>query len=907
MTGRTPAAEHALSRTDRLAQWWAGWRVAIVTAWRDARRHGGTTALIMVMIGLPVLLITGFGTFVSTTSVSSAERLHWELGNATAKITPSVESGQVTQSPDGSSWGSSGDECDECASKPRTWTSAAITHAVGGQAYQVGNGRVAVAQDGRPLGVSALTLDFGGFAATGIATLKTGSWPTEQNQILVSPELVSRGLPSSGTISVTISGGTHTMTVVGTAEAIDDQGEPYGLMGLTGAFGTSAGQDNPAFLIMRSQPFTWSEIVQLNTQGLVVVAPEFVLHPDRADLTGAYSSRQSPSVQPMDAALVALMIFGLLLETTLLAGPAFAVSTTRRRRTLALVASNGATRQQLRRYVLGQGLVMGVLAAVFGAALGVALPALGFPVADHIVGGRVARGPFQPNWPVLAASATAAVVAALVSASLAARGASRLDIAQALAGRTQPRTHRGIRHLVLPVIAALATTGAMAGCAIIVFAPDPQSLLTPAALLSIVGALGSLFLVGTVIDLVGRLHHGPIAMRIAVRDGQRNRNRTLPAVAAITATVAVMTMLTISNTSDMAQQIRDYTPSARYGDGLVYVGDPNGGVNSGAGTIAEIRRQHPHWQILPVADLGKVVEHSDRIGHTAALVPNGCDASKVLDGRASPKCSPESSTLIAPVVAVAADPPGNVASAITNGTAVVVDDPQLVHDGHATIAVSQDGAVRTIAVPALLVPKTTLTRAFPNDQPPPSWIPPALATREHLPTQATEVIVHNPDGPISAAEEKAINERVTGIAFYVERGPIVWVTRALLLGMLAVGGFLVLVAALIATALGRAESRADLATLSAVGASGPSLRRIAAAQALLICLVGAAQGFVTGLLPGMALAAGLTGNPVNDLPPRPIIDVPWTRLLGGLGAVAVLTGLLAAVSVRRLPLVRRVE
>ena len=67
----------------------------------------------------------------------------------------------------------------------------------------------------------------------------------------------------------------------------------------------------------------------------------------------------------------AFMAIGLLLETTLLVGPAFAVSAARQRRTLALAASNGATTAQLRRTVLAQALVLGVLAALVGAVVGV--------------------------------------------------------------------------------------------------------------------------------------------------------------------------------------------------------------------------------------------------------------------------------------------------------------------------------------------------------------------------------------------------------------------------------------------------------------------------------------------------------------------------------------------------------
>ena len=58
------------------------------------------------------------------------------------------------------------------------------------------------------------------------------------------------------------------------------------------------------------------------------------------------------------------LIAGLaLLEIVLLAGPAFAVSARRRQRQLALVAANGGTPAHVRRIVLADGVVLGLVAA----------------------------------------------------------------------------------------------------------------------------------------------------------------------------------------------------------------------------------------------------------------------------------------------------------------------------------------------------------------------------------------------------------------------------------------------------------------------------------------------------------------------------------------------------------------
>ena len=71
-----------------------------------------------------------------------------------------------------------------------------------------------------------------------------------------------------------------------------------------------------------------------------------------------------------------------MLETVLLAGPAFAVGARRRRRDLALVAAAGATPAHLRRIVLADGVVLGAVAAAAGVALGVGVAAALQPLIE---------------------------------------------------------------------------------------------------------------------------------------------------------------------------------------------------------------------------------------------------------------------------------------------------------------------------------------------------------------------------------------------------------------------------------------------------------------------------------------------------------------------------------------------
>ena len=57
----------------------------------------------------------------------------------------------------------------------------------------------------------------------------------------------------------------------------------------------------------------------------------------------------------------------------------------------------------------------------------------------------------------------------------------------------------------------------------------------------------------------------PLTLRYAVRDAARHRTRTVPAVAAVAATVAGVVALGIANTSDDAQNRAEYTPQLSIG------------------------------------------------------------------------------------------------------------------------------------------------------------------------------------------------------------------------------------------------------------------------------------------------------------------------------------------------------
>jgi putative ABC transport system permease protein len=99
--------------------------------------------------------------------------------------------------------------------------------------------------------------------------------------------------------------------------------------------------------------------------------------------------------------------------------------------------------------------------------------------------------------------------------------------------------------------------------------------------------------------------------------------------------------------------------------------------------------------------------------------------------------------------------------------------------------------------------------------------------------------------------------------------------------------------------------------MSAIGATAGFRRRLAAGQALLVALTGAVLGLGVGLLPGVSMARSLTTEPVGMIRPGfttpgpPIVDVPWLGLAAVVVGVPLLAALVAAVAVRRRPVLTR--
>ena len=189
-------------------------------------------------------------------------------------------------------------------------------------------------------------------------------------------------------------------------------------------------------------------------------------------------------------------------------------------------------------------------------------------------------------------------------------------------------------------------------------------------------------------------------------------------------------------------------------------------------------------------------------------------------------------------------------------------------------------------------------------------VPPALV---HEIDPELEIVPHAvvaaPSSPWTLEQEaelvSALREAGLEVVVDVERAPE-RDTSLTVIVLVGAAGILALAATWIASGLAAVESRADLATLAAVGAAPRVRRRVAGLQSGALTATGVLPGIVGGLAVGWALVSAAAGLGTDTPDPRWQVVVPWPVLGVALLGLPLLAGAMTALfTPARLPLVRR--
>ncbi|UDY24737.1 ABC transporter permease [Nocardioides sp. Kera G14] len=789
---------------------------------REILVHPWRSLLVLLLIGLPILVSVSAATLLETSSVDAREALPAQMGMA------AVEARWV-DAPDqpASSVG-------EAAAKLRGATDQPVV--------EVTRSRGWLAYDATGRGVSILGTDWSSPLAAGLSDLTDGRTPTRRGEVGVTPDLARRGLGIGAHATL----GDERVTVVGIVHLLQAGGDVTSDGVILPPNATAQGADTSTFLVGRAgRPFDRSA---LEKAGFEVTTRAQVL------------SAESSSMSSEDTQLIALLVVCLLIEITLLAGPAFAVGVRRQRRTLALVAVAGGSPRDIRRAILSQAVILGLGASVLGALLSV--PFMWLSLRVYEVGWGTWLGPFDIGWVAVVPAILLGTLSAVMAVALPAWHASKADVVTALAGRQPtPRVWLGWPLAGLLVL-ALGTVGSLWNLG------HAGGDFTNAwwAIVSVCGAvLMTPWLIATIAKLAPRL---PLPLRLALRDADRHRTRSAPAIAAVMASVSAVVALGLGSSSDAKQTDRDWQYAYPLGTVTLSaeadampaivsaVKERTGITLTPLDTLANWQVEPP--EVAPDDWSSWSAPTSVAIADSATLAGWGItldDAARTaLD---SGKGLVDSSAHESGAVAVR---DWSTTTGDTEPTPVEV--PAVATDLRLRGRLPE-GAVQPTLAGLVVSPATAAKLRLVDTDDVEPWIT-AIADRsaDALGSRGEDAV----RGAVATVDQGEWNLSVT-----TRHRSTYWLVLLLLT---VLGAFTVLLGTFSATGLALDDARLDMATLSAVGAR-PRTRRIAAgAHAAVIAFVGAVLGIAVGFTPGMAAAYLLTSVGSDGW----ILVVPWPLL-----------------------------
>lgn len=468
------------------------YRAAARVAWRQVRRAPWRSALIAVLVALPVAGLTAAAVVIRTAVPTPEERVRKDMGSADLMVFPSRDLRAEELSahlPPGSN-----------LVERREKASSSIV-------------------DGRHLDTSLIELSGPADSplTAGMFQLLDGRFPTAPGEAAVQPDVLDAYGARIGD-RVRFADLDLTVLVTGTVVEPENLSIPLALLGPgTLASGGIERERNylvglPAGASQSQAAASLSSLrhLEVSTRDLVIAGAPW----GRAIATGG------------SFAAAALALFG----TGLVAAAAFVVGARRQLRTLGLMSAAGGEPRHVRATVLFGGTALGFLGSCVGLAIGIGASFVIHPrldrYADRIVG--PVRVPILPLLGALALGTVASTLAAYAPA----RSAAKLSTVEALASRTPPPKAPGR-------LAAAGLVIAVAGGALVAWATKAHA----DALLAIgLFAMLSGFLVGIplIVTWIGRgAGHLPMAPRIAARDLARHGRRTAAALAAATIALAL--------------------------------------------------------------------------------------------------------------------------------------------------------------------------------------------------------------------------------------------------------------------------------------------------------------------------------------------------------------------------------
>ncbi len=562
-------------------------------------------------------------------------------------------------------------------------------------------------------------------------------------------------------------------------------------------------------------------------------------------------------------AFIALFVGSFVIFNT------FSIIVAQRLRELALLRAVGASRRQVMASVLGESLVIGVVASVAGVVAGIGLAivlkaglaALGFdlPATGLVISPRT-----------VIVALLAGTLITLVSAISPALRAARIPPVTAMqdvaAEPRQPSVRRAAWGAILVVGGAAVLAAGLFG-----HAGNRVPLVGGGAVAVFVGiAVLGPFVARRVSQVIG----APLAMRstagrLGQQNAMRNPSRTAATAAALMVGVTLVSLMSIIASSTKAS-VNSIIGSAVRADFVISNGAAAGGSSGFSPNLERSLSALP--QVGAVAGIRSGVVQID--GKTTAVVATDPVKADTLFNIGVTQ--------------------GQLASMTASGIAV---STQVATSQHLRI-----GSPVAVTFPATGIKTLTVQAIYSIREVAGDYVLPLAAAEANFPQALDiDVYVKLAPGVSASAGRNAISSVLAAypnatlmdqIQFKAQQASQVNQLLNLVYGLLALAVLIALIGIANTLALSIYERTRELGLLRAVGTTRGQLRSMVSLESLVISLFGAIEGLVLGMLFGWAIVAALHSQGITHL------VFPVTQLLV-VAVLAGLAGLVAAIAPAR--------
>lgn len=676
---------------------------------------------------------------------------------------------------------------------------------------------------GSAQGVDLRSLDPGGAFTGPMLALRAGHYPTGADDVALTDDLAASLQAGVGD----------------TVELDDRQLQVVGLVENPGRL------DDEFALIPSSDDVSGVDEVWLLVDGDLDRADEF------REMMAAPGNvaRQTPQNDQTPAALgtLALATLGMLL-VALIAVSGFLVMAQRRLRQLGLLAAVGATPRQVRLVTLVDGLVVGATAAVMGTAVGLAAWAASSTRVEDAAGHRI-DGLSVPVG-VIAAGMALAVLTAVGAAWWPARMAAGIPVHAALSRR--PPKPRSARRFAAVAVALMGV--GVAGLSLA--DENDEVLIIAGTLLTPIGMLLlAPFAVRAFSRLAGRL---PLTGRLALRDLGRNQARSGAALAAIClclgVPVAVVVVADAAKASASQGNLSDRQLLIRTGDGPepFVIGDLTPAQADALDAQVD--------QLAATLGSAAVVPLDMALDPNTPREPGLVDADEVL------------------AVEMQRQPSGGRANSVTLyvATPEVFDhfdhDPGEV-DAHDVVSFDASAEFSYFASDVNKREPTVVADVGEIDDPgytelPRTFVSPAFAERNGWETRRAAWLLET-DAALTSEQVADARDWAAAAGLTIESRDLQTSIASLQAGATAAGMLLALGVLALTVGLIRGEVAGDLRTLAATGASDTIRRKLTAATAAALALL----GVVLGIAGAYLVMVGAFHDRLDELSPVPVVHL----------------------------------